>query len=47
MFCKNSEVLDATELKGNKDGAGLAVLVMTVLHTDSTIRISPVANSAN
>lgn len=46
MFCKNSEVLDAMALKGNKDGVGLAVLVMAVLHTNSIIRISPVANNA-
>lgn len=46
MFCKNSEVLDVMELKGKKDGAGLAVLVMKILHTNSTRRISPVANNA-
>jgi len=35
------------ELKGNRDRAGLVVLVMKVLHTNSMIRISPVANNAN
>lgn len=30
------------ELKGDKDGAGLSVLVMTALHKNSMIRISPV-----
>lgn len=47
MFCTDSKVLDAMELKGNKDGTGLSLLVMTVLHTNSMIRISPVDNNAN
>lgn len=47
MFCTDSKVLDVAELKGNKDGAGLFVLAVTVLHTNSMIRISPVENNAN
>lgn len=40
-------VLNEMELNGNKYGTGPAVLVMTVMHTNSMVRITPMANNAN